>query len=127
MNSKKAIELLPIITAFTEGKPIQHRWNKHDKWIDTDPSDVEFDGAPEWRIKPTPTLRPWKPEEAKNYVGCPILCIGTGSIYLITGVCCVTLQRLMTSGGEMELYNLSKTYKVTLDHGKTWLPCGVEE
>ena len=69
MTQKRAEELWPIIKAFAEGKTIQ-RGNsllETDGWRDIkEPFLHHFninDNDP-YRIKPTPTLRPWKPEEA---------------------------------------------------------------
>lgn len=63
MNRKEAKELLPIIQAFAEGKPIQYRYkgNKTAKWEDVDKESHEF--APEfsmYRVTPSLKYRPFK-------------------------------------------------------------------
>lgn len=66
MNRKEAAELLPIIKAFAEGRPIQYRIkdNKSAKWDDVDKNYHEF--SPHsfmYRIKPEPKYRPFKNAE----------------------------------------------------------------
>lgn len=63
MNRKEAKELLPIIQAFAEGKPIQYRYkcNKTAKWEDVEKESHEF--APEffmYRVTPALKYRPFK-------------------------------------------------------------------
>lgn len=60
MTPAKAKALLPIITAFAEGKTVQVFCT--DAW--TDIADAGFHEKPErYRIKPEPTWRPWKADE----------------------------------------------------------------
>lgn len=58
MNSKQAKVLLPVITAFSEGKVIQSLSRVDGKWYDITPNDhVAFSLAPEqYRIKPEPRI-----------------------------------------------------------------------
>ena len=58
MNSKQARTLLPVITAFAEGKVIQSLSLVDGKWYDITPNDhVAFSLAPEqYRIKPDPRI-----------------------------------------------------------------------
>ena len=61
MTRKEAKELLPIISAFAEGKEIEYYDCNDDDWIKTD--------TPIWaskinyRIKPEPKYRPFKSQE----------------------------------------------------------------
>lgn len=58
MNRKQAKQLLPIIQAFAEGKPIEIFINN--QWMDL-PEDVDLRPMiGEYRIKPTPKYRPFK-------------------------------------------------------------------
>lgn len=61
MNRNKAKELLPIIRAYAEGKPVQSRCIKGDTsfWYDDERPNFDDDDL-EYRIKPEPTYRPFK-------------------------------------------------------------------
>jgi len=71
MTIEKAKELLPIIQAYTEGKPIQWFSNHTSQWIDYKPIDIESDGFRErygYRIKPEPKNRPMTRGEVVYFV-----------------------------------------------------------
>lgn len=60
MNKRQALEMLPIIQAWAQGKPVQRRVNK--AWVDVESGsviDAETDPT-EYRIKPMPHARPFK-------------------------------------------------------------------
>jgi hypothetical protein len=120
MNQSEAREMWPIIKAWSEGNTLEvagepvksHR-------------SIIFDGAPSiYTIKPEPKLRPWKSEE-----------VPVGALYkqrnnahrgLIVGIVGNNVQLGNGSGYDLER-DLLRDYQHSLDHGKTWLPCGVEE
>lgn len=57
MNRIQAKELLPIIQAFAEGRPIEYQ-DSYEKWIESDI--MAFDLSPEnYRIKREPKYRPF--------------------------------------------------------------------
>ena len=59
-----AKELLPIIQAFAEGKPIQDKIEGITDWCDTEEINLEYDGQKIiHRIKPEPQYRPFKTKE----------------------------------------------------------------
>ena len=64
MTRKEAKKILPILTAFVEGKQIQ--WFDHDtnKWIDCTRNGIAdyhfFTDNDDYRIKPEPTYRPFR-------------------------------------------------------------------
>ena len=61
MTKEKAKELLPIITAFAEGKTIEVK-NSKNEWNEID--DPHFDVNPKaYRIKPEPEYRPFESAE----------------------------------------------------------------
>ena len=62
MTREEAKELLPIIQAFAEGKPIQFKYL--DKWYDVI-SEIGFEYHPltKYRIKPEQKYRPFKTQE----------------------------------------------------------------
>ncbi len=65
MNIKQAKDLLPIFTAFAEGKQIQEI-GFSGKWVDLPDCVLNFEAIrkpEEYRIKPEPTYRPFKDAE----------------------------------------------------------------
>lgn len=65
MNREEAKQLLPIIQAFAEGKDIEFRPVTHSGYGGwSEAIDPTFHAVGQYRIKPEPKLRPWKPEEA---------------------------------------------------------------
>ena len=61
MKRQQAKELLPIISAFAEGKTIQYYY-EGEGWVDVKPNEVaDFSDNPsKYRIKTGPTYRPFK-------------------------------------------------------------------
>lgn len=134
MTQKRAEELWPIIKAFAEGKTIQRGNSRIEKdgWRDIkEPYLHHFninDGDP-YRIKPTPTLRPWKPEEV------PLNALFKFKANAFPIVKCIRLDAnkiwfIYNDGGVTynELENgVFARMEHSTDNGKTWKPCGVEE
>ena len=124
MTREQAVQLWPIIKAFGEGKTIQYAENGN--WDNLGDGLYFDDASSNYRIKPEPHLRPWKPEEVP--VGSVVRNKATYNTYLIVGRWVEGKDCVMLAGDAF--YNceimLSK-YEHSLDHGKTWLPCGVEE
>lgn len=75
----------------------------------------------DYRIKPTKTLRPWKPEEVP--LGAQLT--QTGQRWLIVGS---NGERVaFSTAGETTVQQLSdEGYKYSTDGGITWKRCGVE-
>ena len=128
MKLSQAKEYLPFVQAAADGKTIQN--NNGGEWVDvTEPG---FSMSPNsYRIKPSPTLRPWRPEEVP--VGALLRPITTSSlnkdIELIIGVSTLEGNAVLYTG-----FGYERTAEVilrdkehSLDQGKTWLPCGVLE
>ena len=64
ITREEAKELLPIIQAFAEGKPIQDKIEGVTDWVDTDEINLEYEGQKiKHRIKPEPKYRPFKTQE----------------------------------------------------------------
>ena len=64
MTREEAKELLPVIKAFAEGKPIQDKIEGVTDWVDTDEINLEYEGLKiKHRIKPEPKYRPFKTQE----------------------------------------------------------------
>lgn len=53
INRDRVRELLPVLTAFVNGEPIQMR-NLHGKWVDLDEDVVSPEADIEYRVKPKP-------------------------------------------------------------------------
>ena len=66
MDRNRAKQLLPVIQAYINGKPIQSRCIKGDTSFWYDDKDPSFDDDFEYRIKPEPKYRPFKAEECWN-------------------------------------------------------------
>jgi hypothetical protein len=135
MNREQAATLWPIIKAYGEGKAIEIYTNG---WNDlAEPVNWNCVAAG-YRIKPTPTYRPWLPHEVP--VGKIIRSKIDGPRHnpnnyssLILGVDADGIQIINRSiHGEAKLD--TETFKFVFDNGehspdngKTWLPCGVLE
>ncbi len=63
MTREEVKAILPILQAFAEGKAIQSRCIKGDTSLWYDDDDFSFDDDLEYRIKPSPTYRPFKDAE----------------------------------------------------------------
>ena len=59
MTRQEVKNLLPVLQAFAGGKPIQSRCIKGDTSLWYDDDDFSFDDDLEYRIKPSPTYRPF--------------------------------------------------------------------
>ena len=118
-------EMIACIQAHKDGKELQFFSNVSKTWEDVAGAPLFNFHIYEYRVKPTPSLRLWKPEEVP--VGAAIRRIDThNEKYLISA------QR----GDEFSITNHFDTYKTqvlldvfehSIDHGITWHPCGVME
>jgi hypothetical protein len=131
MNLSQAKDYLPFIQAAAEGKTIQ-RWDGS-TWADWLPDEnIEFSDPPEkYRIKPSPKLRPWKPEEVP--VGCLLkdksLDFSLESISVLLcrrGAWCHYMDHMSAKMTADTTEALLKKFTHSIDGGKTWKPCGVE-
>jgi hypothetical protein len=121
MTREQAEQMWPIIKAFGEGKTVQYN-SPCGGWENI--QEPQFFEAPvSYRINPEYHLRPWKPEEVP--VGALIKNRFLRSMILgcdNNGTCYVSHTAANFITGE-----LLNDWEYSLDHGKTWLPCGVEE
>ena len=129
MTREHAAQIWPIIKAFGEGNDIQYN-SDCAGWGNI--QEPQFNEAPvSYRIKPEPHLRPWKPEE-----------VPVGALYRNKGQPQAWTSMIITADPfsqfpikfcwDKELYADSlkaacDCREYSIDHGKTWLPCGVEE
>ena len=75
MNATNAAEYIPLVQALADGKTIQFKLTRDDKWVDSlNPSFDSFQPK-NYRIKPTP--REWTmlvPTSANTYNDLPHIC-----------------------------------------------------
>ena len=126
MKLSQAKEYLPLVQAAAEGKTIQY--SVCGIWYDAE-AELDFIQPPhEYRIKPSPRLRPWKPEEVP--VGalirgehCQFRGIIVGAQWNSQNQCAGIFCgfKFIESGQAAR-----DGWQYSLDHGKTWLPCGGE-
>lgn len=121
MTPQRAKELLPIITAFAEGRTVQYE-SIFDGWVDIE-SHADWNNN-KYRIKPSPKLRPWKAEEVP--VGALIRFKRESWVSIIVGRNNRELSvPLFNNGHTTHNFDSLQDFEHSLDNGKTWLPCGV--
>jgi hypothetical protein len=115
MNIEQTKEAIRIMQAFVDGRPIEcaevHKLN----WGET--------LSPVWnwnnftyRIKPTPTFRPWTADEVP--LGCQLRSKSYHPDHR---------SMIIQSGNSMIREGWLNEYEHSTDGGKNWLPCGVME
>jgi hypothetical protein len=112
MNIEQTKEAIRIMQAFVDGKEVEHWY--YEMWVKIHVPRWDW-GNTEYRIKPTPTFRPWTADEVplgawmrmKSDREYRFLISNTESF----------------SGREHWL----KDFEHSIDGGKTWKECGVME
>ena len=129
MNKQTAKEYLPLVQAMADGKVIEMCDDKYENWITL--SELNFTGpSSQYRIKQSPSLRPWKPEEVPVGVlirikNCPNphnhdveIILGRSSENNIAHIYTAFLLN-------RQAYPYLEDREYSTNGGKTWLPCGV--
>lgn len=135
-TKEQAKYFLPFVQAMAEGKQLQFKYKENSCWADVKTPDDWFTDMDyrvlDFRIKPTPTLRPWKPEEVP--VGALLrdkrVTFGNPAIVTIIalrGVYVHFLDPKCARLTDLPCVLFDENWEHSLDHGKTWLPCGVME
>jgi hypothetical protein len=119
MTKQNAKEFLPLVQALADGKTIQ--LNIEGEWVDNENPEFAFP-RDDYRIKPEPKLRPWLPHEVP--VGALIRFKGATARSLIVGS--DYTNPIQANACYNTDFALSQ-FEHSIDHGKTWLPCGVME
>lgn len=132
MKQHEAKDFWPLIKAWSEGKTLQVFTDLG--WADFINGDTAaFNREPsDYRIKPEPKLRAWKPEEVpvgalirnkqRTYVA--VITEATGhSFYAGTDREFALDDSAKITGWRADFFNQEHS----LDGGKTWHPCGVME
>jgi len=111
MNIEETKEAIRIMQAFVDGKEVQSMYDG--KWASVTVPRWSWDDT-QYRIKPTPVLRPWTADE-----------VPLGSIMRTKGLegRCIIID---TETSDDRSYWLHAREHST-DGGKTWHPCGVME
>jgi hypothetical protein len=111
MNIEQTKEAIRVMQAFADGKEVEHWY--YEMWVKIHVPRWDW-GNTEYRIKPTPTFRPWTSDE-----------VPLGAIMRTKGLegRCIIID---TETSDDRSYWLNAREHST-DGGKTWLPCGVME
>ena len=126
-QAKKILELLPVIKAFADGKDIEYEYPE-DCWVKV--TNPFFDTNLNWRVAPEPPtkkLREWMPEEVPiDAWYAPMEALHKMHkikfIYISNDI-----RYFRFEGIDYNAYDLMNSWLHSLNQGKTWLPCGVEE
>jgi hypothetical protein len=113
MTKEQTIEAIKVMQAFVDGKELEGMYDDDGKWASVTVPRWGWDDT-QYRIKPTPTLRPWTADE-----------VPLGSIMRTKGLegRCIIID---TETSDDRSYWLNAREHST-DGGKTWHPCGVME
>lgn len=113
MTREQTIEAIRVMQAYVDGKGVEYE-HPNGIWMLT-PTPCWNWNSGEYRIKPTPVLRPWTPDEVP--LGAWVLEKANRE-----------RRWLITDVHDQEFRSdLLKLYEHSTDGGKTWLPCGVVE
>lgn len=115
-------EMIAVIQAHKDGKKIQAANLHRTCWADEPNPSWNFQFY-RYREAPTPTLRPWKPQEVP--VGALLRPKQGSCVWMIVGKSDEELCFSQKSRCSFIYSMLSHEH--SLDNGKTWLPCGVME
>jgi hypothetical protein len=113
MNREETIEAIKVMQAFVDGKTVECKFYTTG-WSEMIEPAWNFQKC-EYRIKPTTKLRPWTADEVP--LGAMIRFKQAPYDRHLLGWVSVQADR--------ELWLQEREH--SLDGGKTWLPCGVEE
>ena len=125
MTNEELKQAAEVMLAAAEGAAIQVKNVSGLVWADTNPSDAGWNWNHfTYRIKPTKTLRPWKPEEVPLGAQTRIdevpqerdMIVGVNSIGVL----------LANDSGSYPFKDLLELREYSIDGGVTWKPCGVE-
>jgi hypothetical protein len=112
MNIEETKECIRVMQAFVDGKEVEHWY--YEMWVKIHVPRWDW-GNTEYRIKPTPVLRPWTADEVP---------LGAWMRDVSKQDCRWLIQ---TSGNADTRKEWLEHNEHSIDCGKTWLPCGVME
>ena len=114
MTKQQAREAAAVMLAWADGKEVEYALRGHSNWEPNESPCWSWSGC-DYRIKPTPVLRPWTADEVP--LGAWMRSKRNPQDRM--------LIHWVNSQADRELW-LGKNEHST-DGGKNWLPCGVEE
>ena len=125
MTREQTKEAICVMQAYVDGEEVQYS-PKQGKgsyfWTTTDNPLWNWEHY-DYRIKPTPVLRPWTSDEVP--LGAWLRHRGQGRKAVIIDV--TFDQQIGIHGSYFSPQFVLAYCEHSLDGGKTWLPCGVEE
>jgi hypothetical protein len=113
MNIEQTKEAIRVMQAFVDGKEVE-AMNPAGNWERATTPRWGWDDT-QYRIKPTPTLRPWTADEVP--LGAWMRDVSKQDYRWL----------IHTSGNADTRKDWLVGYEHSTDGGKTWLPCGVME
>jgi hypothetical protein len=114
MNIEETKECIRVMQAFVDGKEVEHWY--YEMWVKIHVPRWDW-GNTEYRIKPTPVLRPWTADE-----------VPLGAWIRAKDPSYGNRRSLMCGTyDESTRSTWLSTSEHSTDGGKTWLPCGVME
>lgn len=120
MTKEQTIEAIRIMQAYVDEKEVECKYSYG--WVRIDHPTWDWFKY-QYRIKPTKTLRPWTKDEVP--LGAWIKSKDANWKAVIAGFS--DDGDIGTIGGDFSCDIAFKHCEHSLDGGKTWLPCGVEE
>ena len=120
MNKEQSREAGSVMIGWANGKTIQWRRRDQNEWFDIEPACTATILSWDWdefeyRVKPEPKLRPWTADEVP--LGAWMRFKRNPQDRVLIGWVSVQADR--------DLWLDEREHSI--DGGKTWLPCGVEE
>ena len=112
MNIEQTKEAIRVMQAFVDGKEVQSMYDG--KWASVTVPRWSWDDT-QYRIKPTPTFRPWTADEV------PLGMQARNREYP------KTRWLIDRTSSEENRKDWCEKYEHSIDGGKTWHPCGVME
>ena len=112
MTKEQTIEAIRIMQAFVDGKEVE-AMNPAGNWEKAITPRWGWDDT-QYRIKPTPVLRPWTADE-----------VPLGAWVRMKNL--NMTRSMIVSVAAFNLGIAFKEYEHSTDGGKNWLPCGVME
>lgn len=127
-QAQRLLDNIEILSAYVEEKTIQFRMPNSIEWTDcVGGPDPHMDRYAIYRIKPSPSYRPWTPEEVpvgalfKSQFGMEFIIMGRIGMYPNS----IEISAINTVRGGWQSFTIDNHCTYSLDHGKTWQPCGV--
>jgi hypothetical protein len=114
MNIEQTKEAIKVMQAFVDGKEVQARDVGLERWNAVIIPRWNLEDF-EYRIKPTPTIRPWTADEV------PL------GAWMRRGTDPKFRWLILNVGNDDMRMDFYLKNEHSIDNGKTWLPCGVME